>query len=36
MAEVKIFYDRNGKTLTVWFTDLSHEYICKEATKLCS
>ena len=30
MAEVKVFYDREGKTLTVWFTDRSHEHICEE------
>ena len=30
MAEVKLFYDRDGKTLTVWFTDRSQEYICEE------
>ncbi len=30
MAEVKVFYDREGKTLTVWFTDRSLEYVCKE------
>lgn len=30
MAEVKMFYDREGKTLTVWFTDRSREYICEE------
>jgi hypothetical protein len=24
MAEVKLFYDRDGQTLTVWFTDRSH------------
>jgi hypothetical protein len=30
MAEVKVFYDREGKTLTVWFTDRSREYICEE------
>jgi hypothetical protein len=30
MAEVKVFYDREGKTLTVWFTDRSQEYICEE------
>jgi hypothetical protein len=28
MAEVKVFYDREGKTLTVWFTDRSQEYVC--------
>ena len=30
MAEVKVFYDREGKTLTVWFTDQSHEHVCEE------
>jgi hypothetical protein len=30
MAEVKVFYDREGKTLTVWFTDRSEEYVCEE------
>jgi hypothetical protein len=30
MTEVKVFYDRQGKTLTVWFTDQSQEYICEE------
>ena len=30
MAEVQVFYDREGKTLTVWFTDRSQEYICEE------
>ena len=30
MAEVKIFYDREGQTLTVWFTDRFREYICEE------
>lgn len=30
MAEVKVFYDREGKTLTVWFTEPSREYICEE------
>jgi hypothetical protein len=30
MAEVKVFYDRQGKTLTVWFTDRSLEYVCEE------
>jgi hypothetical protein len=27
MAEVKVFYDREGKTLTVWFTDRSQEHV---------
>jgi hypothetical protein len=30
MAEVKVFYDREGKTPTVWFTDRSQEYVCEE------
>ena len=30
MAEVKVFYDREGKTLTVWFTDRSEKYVCEE------
>ena len=30
MVEVKLFYDTDGKTLTVWFTDRSQEYICEE------
>ncbi len=27
MAEGKMFFDREGKTLTLWFTDRSREYI---------
>lgn len=30
MAEVKVLYDHEGKTLTVWFTDASEEYVCEE------
>jgi hypothetical protein len=30
VAEVKIFYDREGHTLTVWFMDRSQEYVCEE------
>jgi uncharacterized protein DUF2283 len=30
MAEVKVLYDREGKTLTVWFTDARDEYVCEE------
>ena len=30
MAEVKVLYDREGKTLTVWFTDEREEYLCEE------
>ena len=30
MAQVKVFYDRQGNTLTVWFGDPQDEYICEE------
>jgi uncharacterized protein YuzE len=30
MAKVKVFYDREGKTLTIWFTDQSREHVCEE------
>ena len=30
MAEVKVFHDREGQTLTVWFTDPLLEYLCEE------
>lgn len=30
MAGVKVFYDREGNTLTVWFGDSTAEYICEE------
>jgi uncharacterized protein YuzE len=30
MAEVKLFYDREGHTLTVWFEDSSQEHVCEE------
>ena len=30
MAEVKVLYDREGKTLTVWFSDMREEYVCEE------
>ena len=30
MAEVKVLYDHEGHTLTVWFADNSREYICEE------
>jgi hypothetical protein len=30
MPEVRIIYDRDGRTLTVWFGDTSREYICEE------
>ena len=30
MAKVKVYYDRSGKTLTVWFGDPHTETICEE------
>jgi len=30
MAQVKVYYDREGNTLTVWFGDPQEEYICEE------
>ena len=30
MAQVKIFYDQTGNTLTVWFDNPQAEYICEE------
>jgi len=30
MAQVKVYYDREGNTLTVWFGDPRDEYVCEE------
>lgn len=30
MAQVKLFYDKAGNTLTVWFDDPQEEYVCEE------
>jgi Protein of unknown function (DUF2283) len=30
MAEVKVLFDREGNTLTVWFTDPQQESVCEE------
>lgn len=30
MAEVKVFYDQTGNTLTVWFGDPKDEHVCEE------
>ena len=30
MEQVRVFYDRVGNTLTVWFGDPQDEYICQE------
>ena len=30
MAQIKVYYDREGNTLTVWFGDPREEYVCEE------
>lgn len=30
MVQVKVYYDREGNTLTVWFGDPAAEYIAEE------
>jgi hypothetical protein len=30
MAVVKVLFDREGKALTVWFTEDSVEHVCEE------
>jgi len=30
MAQVKVFYDRAGNTLTVWFGEPANEYVAEE------
>jgi len=30
MEEVKVYYDKVGNTLTVWFGNSDEEYICEE------
>lgn len=30
MAALKIYYDREGKTLTVWFDDPEKDYVAEE------
>ncbi len=30
MAEVKVYYDKLGNTLTVWFGNPNEEYVCEE------
>jgi uncharacterized protein YuzE len=30
MAQVKVFYDEAGNTLTVWFGNPQDEYVCEE------
>ena len=33
MAQVKVFYDHNGNTLTVWFGEPKKEYVCEETAE---
>lgn len=30
MAQVKVYHDRVGRTLTVWFGDPEEEHVCEE------
>jgi uncharacterized protein YuzE len=30
MAEIKVYYDREGNTLTVWFGNPADEYVAEE------
>ena len=30
MEQVKVFHDRTGNTLTVWFGNPQDEYVCEE------
>ena len=30
MAQIKVFYDHIGHTLTVWFGNSEDEYVCEE------
>jgi hypothetical protein len=36
MGEAKVLDDREGTTLTVWFTERSHDDICEETAKQLS
>ncbi len=33
MAQVKVFYDQTGNTLTVWSDEPKSDYICEETTE---
>jgi hypothetical protein len=30
MAELSVLYDREGRTLTVWFSDRYQEHVCED------
>jgi len=31
MAKIKVYYDKQGKTITVWFDDPKTDYLSEEA-----
>jgi uncharacterized protein YuzE len=31
MDKLKVYYDRKGNSLSVWFTDPKKEFVCEEA-----
>ena len=31
MDKLRVYYDRKGNTLSVWFTDPEKEHVCEEA-----
>jgi hypothetical protein len=31
MEKVRVFYDREGNTLSVWFDDPNKEHVCEES-----
>ncbi|OGX04614.1 MAG: DUF2283 domain-containing protein [Omnitrophica bacterium RIFCSPLOWO2_12_FULL_50_11] len=33
MAQIKVFYDYKGNTLTVWFAEPKKEYVCEETAE---
>lgn len=33
MAKVKVFHDKSGNTLTVWFGEPKKEYVCEETAE---
>jgi hypothetical protein len=33
MAQVKVYYDSTGNTLTVWFGKPKSEYVCEETAE---
>ena len=33
MAQIKVFYDHTGNTLTVWFGEPKREYVCEETAE---